>query len=455
MDSLKRVAAWGIWLVLVVTAVSGRAAQTMSLDDLLDVAMEQNGVILAAQRDLAAKQIGAQKVWSMILTQIDVEGAYRRSDEAIERFGQRIVPEEQSAIGLMVDQPLMRPEFFPRHAESMIVAKIALEGYSQRVQETLLQVADAYTNVLRLQNLLNQARSAEKAALEINQRIQAMYRAGTVTEDIALKAALDYKAASLKVSDRELNLSLAQRELSALVNMDIRQVDLIPPSQTLPDISNNITQAVTTALEHRHDYKAAALEVARSKNALKAVKAQFFPTLTGRMTMSAIENPRYDEQDESWTASLVFRLPLVERGMRWFDLRQSREIVQRALLDQENKKQSVILEVEKAHADAIVARDRFSLLEKQYEWAQTNYQRVKNLFEKGSAVTAELSSALAQMDAAEVEMINGRFDFWTAFLHFEAACGVFGAQQIESRLERLRSGAIHGQDIMGGDAVSK
>lgn len=437
MDSIKRWVVCGAAIVIL-TLVSPLAAQTATLDDMLKLAAVQNGQIRAAEREMAAAQIASQKVWSMVLSKVELQGAYRRTDQAIQRYEQTIVPKEQSAAQLVFDQPLWNPEFFPRHAESKGIAQMALEAFRHEAQTVLLKVAEAYVEVLRLKNLVDQARKAKTAAEENHQRIQAMAKAGTVTQDVVLQAELALNGASLMVPEREAELKIAQRRLSTLVSMDTHEINLEPPSE-LPELRGNPPEFIATALDHRSDYKITNLEVERSKNAYRAVVAQFLPTLSGRFSMTAIDRPRYDEQEEFWTASLVLNVPLIERGVRWYDLRYSREMMHRALLQESNKREAVSLEVHEAFVAAEKALKLVPFHEQKFRLSETRYRFVQTMMEKGTAVEAELARAFSEMNTAEVEMINARYNFWIEFLRLQAASGTFAKEHLTSLVQKLRA----------------
>ena len=409
----------------------------LTLEEAYRSTMKTDERIMIAEKEIKKSRLLPKKAWSVMLPNISVEGSYSQLDEAIEyrpRIDNTIVfapvetvPEDQLRGNFEVSQPVYRARFFPLRQQAFQKVDRSTESYCQTIQENLFGTAQAYYEVLKAKELVQNAEEILKLAEEGLRVSRVRLASGEVTEDVLLRSELDVTSAQRKLIESKNDLKLAKDTLNSLVGMKLGKYDVVKPP-ALPPLRETYKTLINKAFEHRHDYRIALLDIQIAEADKQLVKARFHPRMEATWNYNVVDDPAFDQDENYWVASFGIILPLFEKSSRIWDLKEKQESILQTRLALEDMRKSIRIEVEGAMLTVQTHESILKNLRKQVELAQKNYDIIFSQFEFGSATALDLNQALTTLDSAKTNLITKTYDYQVVLLRLEKAIGMFALE---------------------------
>lgn len=318
--------------------LSAQAAMAMDLVESYEQALSYDSGIAAARASLEAQEASSDVTRSALLPQI---GAYGNANH-YEIDGPSQDSSYQSyGYGVQLSQPLFQADAWFAHDASKLQTEAARAEYNLAQQQLILDVAEAYFNVLRAADNLTTARATENAIERQYGQAQERFDVGLIAITEVYEARASFDDSSSRRIAAESDLDIAREQLSRLTGEypgDLENLEqdfpLMRPQPMDPQ------EWETTALEQNWQIETAIRELQASKANLKEAKAGHYPTveLTASLGRQRLDNVEVStptgfnggQQDGTTTEGVIgvsVNVPLYAGGGIQAGVRQQRSVV--------------------------------------------------------------------------------------------------------------------------------
>jgi len=433
-----------VLLVAIILGLGGTTSRAqernlaISIEDAYRMALQSHELILISEKEVDKSKLGTKKALAMMLPHADLTGGYQMVNKPINNsslLGNVIIlPKDQTLGDIKVKNSIYNPNYFPARRQANETINKTTNNCYQTVQDILLQVGMQYYQVLRGIELVQNAKGLIKTAQEEVRESKVKYASGAVTEDVLLRALMDQAMAENKLIEGTNQLRLAKDNLRNLIALKTAQYEVIKPAQSA-EPNQSYETLLSTAYEHRFDHKMSLSDVELAKTAVEAVKAKYHPSVDASWEYYAANHPRFDQESNNWAAIVSVTLPVLEGGLRVWELKEAKETLEQAKLALSDKRRNIRMEVENAMLMVQTNKSLLVKIQSQVNLAQKNYEIVFSRFKHGAATMMDVSQAFSAMDTAKTDLINKNYEYQTSLLNLQKAEGIFVLEYIgKSRL---------------------
>lgn len=439
------------FLLVLIPNVSGAngTVKLITLEEAYKLAIQTHEVIEIAEKEIEKSRLLPKKAISVMMPSMSARGGYSEADEKVEvesytattntpglgpfeirPTGNNVISHRNQWRGeFEFVQPFYRAGFFPLKRQADKTIDSSTENYYQTIQDILFQVDSFYNEVLKTEELVLNAEEVLKLANEELQVSKVRFEAGDVTEDIVLGAELYFTGAERKLIEYKNNLRLAKETLRNLIGIE-GGFDLIKPQMTTAR-NEDYETLLDIAFENRHDYKVAVLNIAIAEDEVDLVKTRFHPSIEGTWNYYRSDRETASRDKESWVAAVMMRVPIFEGSLRFWDLKEKKEVLNQARLNLNATRKRVRVEVEDAMLNTNTYESILKNLQKQLELAQKSYDIVFTQFEYGAVTSLYLNQSLTVLDSAKTDLITKTYDYQIAIKKLEKAVGLYPIDYIK------------------------
>lgn len=174
----------------------------------------------------------------------------------------------------------------------------------------------------------------------------------------------------------------------------------------------DLIESFRAALENNREYRIAKARAEAEAEAVPQAMSQLLPTLSATVGRNQVDQERSDANGTrsiprypSESDNVQLRQPLL-RLRSAFALQQARETVRASRLDLERERQLVGVRVAAAYFDALLARDRQSLLLAQRRNVEARLLAAERAMQAGTGVRTDVDEARAQLDRLNAQDIG-------------------------------------------------
>lgn len=324
-------------LSAVIAALSAHPVLAMDLVETYEKALSYDSGIASARATFEAQQANIDVSRSSLLPQIGAFGDASHIDG--DALGQDISYKSYQ-YGVQLTQPLFRADAWFNFQTSQIQSEAARADYNLAQQQLILDVAQAYFNVLRASDTLTTARATESAIQRQYDQARERYDVGLIAITEVYEARASYDDSKSQRIAAESDLDIAREQLARLTgeytesldNLE-REFPLMRPEPMNPDAWEEI------AIGQNWQIQSALFQLDASESTLKAAKAGHYPTLDLNASYgdtkidglsdnsSADEFRQRDGTTTEGVISLSLNVPLYSGGGTQAGVRQQRSLV--------------------------------------------------------------------------------------------------------------------------------
>lgn len=432
----------GLMLCLMLWASMAQAQSPYTLDECLQMALENNLQIKAAETDRrkAAQQIAETR--AALLPQISGEYQFTYSPDLPVTFlpgvivGQPEVENVSLALGLQqtqyagftASQQLFNPQLFSAlKAVKTAKALTALQA-SQTKEEVVFDVSATYYRLLSLyqsMDLLQANIKSFETSIETTETLQrnGLAKKSDVSRLMLAKKALETQLMNLKVTETTLLnvlrlLTHSPDDLSFRIDTDVkREVELITMSDS--------------TVSRRSDYRLLQTSIELKEIERKGVLASYMPTIVlfGGYYSYAFNsdfNPIERAEDQSFPVSqigLSLQLPIFDGGERRAQTRQKslelEKLHYQEQLVQQQARNEMLNAIEKYRANLAI----LNMEKENMDLAQTTLDETKTNYRNGFASITDIIDAENDLLKTQTDYIHAIVNIRLAGLEWKKANG--------------------------------
>jgi outer membrane protein len=350
-----------------------------------------------------------------------------------------IVRQNQKAVSLQGNVPLDIFGLIRTAVEQAQFNEIAARlDFNRTRNQTVLDVKNAYYDVLRAKAFVTVQEQALVNAQDRQKIAEANLRAGTGTRFDVLRAQTDVANAEQNVIAARNRVNLSIATLNNVLNIDqntpVDVTEATEPSQTV----EGFDQAVSEAYGKRPEIFQADANIRAAEKGVKLANRSSTPTLgVGANLQYTPDAGGFAPKTSSWAAVATVTLPIFDQGLSRARRQQAHADVETAKTNKQISQDTVALEVRQAYLAMQEAQDRLNVTSAALDQAREQYRLAQVRFQAG--VTAvpggspllEISDAQAALTQAQTNNVNAQYDLQNAKARLDRAIGRYafdGAQ---------------------------
>ena len=404
----------GTAMLLITVIHSISAADTLSLDECIGLALKNNPTVTGYREAVSEAEIGVTISRSSYFPRLDASSSYTKSGNGPSR--------EAYSSGLSFSQTLFQGgQNISAVNAAKAQTKIAVQNLRLRENEIVESVKGIFYSVIRDQNQLSLADDVLKRRNEDLILIRLKYRAGIESDAAVSETEANFSQAEydrlvaeerLRLAKLRLNLSMGRpREAPLEVRMAEHLLEF-------PERS----EVVAMGLRHRPEMAREASRVELQKAYQSRSKGGFLPTFRLNGSFNRSGN-RFFADDNSWSAGVSASLPLFDGLRTPADYFQSRASVRRQMAQYEGTRQNVEEDIEKSYSDWLLAKKRMEVAEKNLAAATDIYNLNRLQYQQGKASYFSFQQRELSLTRAEYERVNASYNLFVSTAELARAIG--------------------------------
>ncbi len=441
---------------------AGLSAQEIwSLEKCIDHAQKNSLVIQQSELAISRNQISLKQAKSDRYPNLNGSLGF------FEQFGRTIDPTTNSFANKKIGSSQMAISSgvilfnAGRINNTIAQAKLNLEAARQDAQNTSndlsLNVALIYLQILFAEDQVENAKSKLSIAQAQLKRTQALIQAGSLAENEALQFDAQVATGEQSLITAQNTLDNAYLQLKQLLRLE-NDVDI---QIERPDISTGdlnpellTTEAIyQQALGNQPNIKAGEIRLKSSELGQKIARSQLYPSISlsgslstnystlsrkldtenskiasfpqavkingapatlevPQLVPSFIDNPFKDQFNENFGQSVGVRLsiPIYQNGRTSAAIQRAQLGILQTKLANEQAKQSLRSNIQKAIADAKAAKRQYTAAQKAAKATQAVYENTQQKYAIGAASSFELTTAKNNADTAKTQLTGSKYD---------------------------------------------
>ena len=405
--------------LLAVAAVN--AQETLSLDDALRLALQNNGLARAALAETDAADARLAAARANLYPSIDLSSSTTRT--RIEGGG-AIADTTQRQNGFGLEWLLLdNGQRELRIRQSSRTAEATRQSTRETLRRVLFQTARAYYEVLRRKELLQVADAAVRRAETLLEVAKAQAEVGTAPQKDVLQAEADLANARVQQIQARNALRLAETDLKRLIGWEAQKplpALTAPDAPPTPDPALSVEQLWQRARLRRPDLRDAELRLQISRLGLDAARLNSLL----RLQISARGFREYEPNSRTQgSLSIVASYPLFDGGLTRANLREAEASLQSAQFRLQQAERDAYAEVESALLSLREASERLEASKIAVAAAQRNFDAAQESLREGVGTIVEVLTAQLALITAETNLVQATYDAAVAELQLRVATG--------------------------------
>lgn len=316
---MRKVAIVFVLAVLTVASASAQqtAMQRLTFDEAIQQALAKNPSVQQAATSILRAEAVFQQVRSLSLPAVDAVVSTRTIGPITRFGGEAITPRTQVTVAPSLSVPILTPVFWAQSAQARDQVTVARRGSEDVKRAIAVAAAEAYLVVIATERqvaLNERARDNARAHFDYAQQ---RFEGGLGSRLNALRAQQEWSTDEARVEEARLVVRRAQEALGVLVAADGPVDAAAEPVFDVPtDVAPGTGQVASNLFAGRTDIQLLNAQVAAAERVVKDSWKDYLPSLTGVVSPQILTPSGLFAPTRSWSAALVFNVPIFEGGQR-------------------------------------------------------------------------------------------------------------------------------------------
>ena len=434
-----RFGAVGLAVVLSAGALAQQQPSGLTLQDSIRIALQNSRSLRTVLEDERKANARVREAKGAGLPQLDISANYRRLDRVPKArfpsfdpvsgtftFNEIEIQPIDSGTGTVSLSQVVDISGVVRTATdaASLFSRIANLDVQRTRNDVVLQVKQAFYDVLRAQELVRVAEESLRNAEVRRKLAQAAVDAGVSPKLDVMRAEAAVAAAEQAVITARNALQLAKSAFNNVLGRRVDEpVELLPVDEQVPE-SADFNQYLQEALAKRTEMIQANLGISLAENQITAAKRDQLPTVVVRGQWDFnLKTSTFQPRESSFTTIAAVQFKIWDSGQTQGRVEQARADVDKAKITIENVREGIALEVRNAYLGLQEAREKVAVAEKGLQAATESLRVARLRYEAGVSNQLELSDAELAYTQAEQNLVNARYDLRVAWARLEKAMG--------------------------------
>ncbi|OGC04601.1 hypothetical protein A3H38_02925 [candidate division WOR-1 bacterium RIFCSPLOWO2_02_FULL_46_20] len=417
-------------LLIVLSVVSSSHAETLTLEQNVNVALQKNPSVLASQKRVNAANARLGQALGAFLPNIQLSGNYGQSyaqPSTVQFTTQTTLGAVTQTLTFGTDatqttkgwqaslnQPLFVAALFPGYKIAINSLNLAKEDLRKTQLETAFNTTQAYFQVLAAEHLVALAKESKQMAESHLAQVRTMYAAGAAAQTDLLRSDVQVANAEVTLTRATNQLGLVRDSFNNVLGRDLEEeVNLTEEGfgKTIDDIPG-YKQLLQLAEANRPDWRQFILTKEISEENLRVAQAARLPTLmlSGKSGNQIVEYPSYSSDVNSWSVTGAASWTLFDGLGIQNRIREAAANLEEQRASEAEVKNGIALEVRNACLNLQSLTEALGSTKKAVEASQENYAVATRRYNSGVGTNSEVLDAQVTLTQARINDLQARFD---------------------------------------------
>ena len=402
-------------LVLGCLSLTSAAANMLSQQDAIRIALKKNPEVIVAKKAWEAAQARAAQARAWPDPELELEYEELPELSHLGDFGERAFGVTQQ-----IESPL---KWWRRsRATRQAVEAIHLSVFEMTRLDITMQVKITYDRVILKQVKLNYAETDVQLAQDVLKKARLRLDAGDVPQLEVLRAEVEAGRAANRLIGAHNDLAVARAELNTLMGREREALGEIEGELHLQKMPSDLEALQQWALERRPDLRGIEWALASARSEQGAARAAFLPDLSLGLFRQTVREPTGKE--DYWRVGLALELPLWGATRQRGEWTEARAVAEQTNAEKNHLHNQILLEVESAFLETQTAFRQVQLFEEQIvHEAESSFEVANGSYREGKATYLELLDTRRALMEVRTEYAEALFQYRTALSDLERAVG--------------------------------
>ncbi|MFA0888682.1 MAG: TolC family protein [Synergistales bacterium] len=369
-------------LVAALPSGSARAAESLSLEKAVSIALEKNLDVLSAREELTRAEGNLVYARSGLFPSISLNGTASRRNEESSKY------EEENVANVSLSQYLYAGGVISAGYEQARQTRVKAAQDVRNAEEAVaLRVVEAYLSVLQKKADEETARDAlsyyDNAARELGKRFE-----------LGLARKLDYSRAVQQRENAAADFTAARNALAS-ARIDLLTLLRMPPGAEVEvagdleagETALNRDGSLARALADRPDLQSLKTAAKVQRSAVEIARGGMKPivTLSASYQLEYDSTPASSAEDDDWVATVTMKVPVFDGGLTRGKVMQAKATLNQAEQAASKREETVaaevnqsVLSVESTFETVGAARKSLDLAAENLRLAEVGYREGVN-----------------------------------------------------------------------------
>lgn len=414
------------------------AAQELSLERAVQLALERNERALSAGEQLAVTQGLVTQARAYFFPIISFTGNYTRRPNAVERElnGQVITVQSRDALSgyASLSMVLFDPYGIPTYRQASLENRAQRFGSAEAKRQLSFEVASAFLTTLTMDQVYEATGHRLDYAGKTLDAARARYAAGLVSINDVTRAELEYATAEMGRTQTDGEVQTAYLQLGYLLDTVIQgklsaPELLLTQAEQAPAAADEILPA---AQERRLDLRALTWHAKAQHALVLQANLKWLPSLSLAGQYRYTNESGLTGTSKTWSAGLVLNWSIFDGLRRNGEYKEMKALARLADLDMHGATRRLALEVRDGLVKLSSQQASLKKALVALNAARKNAAEIAELYRQGLANALQVADANVSLFEAEVEVARQRNGLALALLNLRAAQGLdpFGKEPI-------------------------
>jgi outer membrane protein len=414
--------------ILCFLSLAGMAQQTLTLEQCIDIALENNRNIKQQELNMQSREIAYNQARADLLPNLNASAGQNFN------FGRSIgmdntyqnVNSSQTNFGLNSGITIFEGLRLKRNIDARRADIFASQADLEKLQDDIIiSVSSAFLQVLLNKELLQIAENQLETSKENIARRKELVESGKMAPGEMYELEAQLAREETNRVQAENNLKLAMLDLAQIMELD--RFDNF--GITAPAVEELINEGVLlssaavfeSALIRRPEIRGAQFRLQSREQELLMSKSQRYPSLslgasmgTGYYNMSGRNNDTFGSQfrnNMSNSVGLNVRIPIFNRFQVRNSVSNATLAVENSRIEIDKVKIELRKRIEQAYLNAVGAQSRWAAAQKSETASREAYRFAEQKFESGRANSYELFLAKTNLAQVLAEQAQAKYEF--------------------------------------------
>lgn len=416
------------FLILIITAAAAIQAQTITLKQAQDSALEKNYGYAIAKENVIYNEFSVKSAFSGFLPTASLSASYVLYTPEVEMSSMdfstmspvTMTQEDRTAFGLRITQPVyMGGKIWYSYQISKDSELASRNSLNSEMMGLLSDVESYYLNVLEAKERLNIAKESLELSKKNEETAKIKFDSGLISKADYLKNSSARANSEVGLVNAEKGYELAKISLSNLTGLDDFELEDIDHSHYEPvitklsaslfsDISEKINSLKEIAFENNSDLKNINLTKAINEKKISMSTGNFMPSVSLSYSTEWSKTNLTDEFSNSGTVSLSASVPVLPLYDNYATLQKSKIDLKRSELTEKQLIDNISTQI-KTHLYTLVSGSKqFTSSKVAVDLANETYTNVEERANSGLSTEDELNTA-------RLALIQAKYDQTSAY----------------------------------------
>ena len=434
---------------LIVIPIIGQAQTTMTLDECIRLAKENNRKIEASRQQFLASDYERRSAKALFFPSLSLsgnilystsDGSYSSGSGQLPVLGTDGLPTGQTAYfpgidlsygldwiyngGIKLEQPIyMGGKIRAGHRMAKIGSEMAWQNKRLTEAEVIVNTSHAYAEVVRTKELIQVATAYHNLLTELMRTVESARKHGMKPQNDVLKVKVKLNESELNLRKAENGHRLATMNLCHYIGVPL--TEQIETDSSLPETGDAYGEG--SDICNRPEYRILEQKVGLAKQKVAIARSEYLPQvgLAGQYGYTnGIElNGRKLFDDWNFLVGIQVSIPIFDFGKRTNKIKSAKAQYAQMQSEREDTNEQLMLEMVQSSNNLDEAYLERELADSSVSSAEENLRTSRMQYEKGMELLSDYLEAQTLWQQARQTQVNARINCYLKWLEYQKATG--------------------------------